>query len=74
MNGYRQKKSGEELTEYQRRIEAIDNVILCVAEAEKMFREIGMSLISESEIAEKLGELQKKTGNSFRSPSKSFYT
>jgi hypothetical protein len=73
MNGYRQKTSNEELTEYQRRIESIDNVILCVAEAEKMFREVGMSLISESEIAEQLGELQKKTNHSFQSTSRSFY-
>lgn len=74
MNDYRPEKSDAELTDYQRRIEAIDNVILCVAEAEKMFREIGMSLISESEIAETLRELQKKQGNSFRSTNKSFYT
>jgi len=43
-------KSNPELSEYQKRIEAIDNVILCVAEAEHMVREIGKSLLSDVEI------------------------
>lgn len=42
-NGYR-VKSEAELSPYQKRIEEIDNVILCVAEAEKMVSEIGKSL------------------------------
>lgn len=42
-NGYRTKPKTE-LSEYQKRIEAIDNVILCVAEAEKMVKDIGRSL------------------------------
>jgi hypothetical protein len=42
-------KSNAELSEYQKRIEAIDNVILCVAEVERMVKEIGQSLISDLE-------------------------
>lgn len=42
-NGYRTETKSE-LTPYQKRIEAVDNVILCVAEAEKMVRDIGRSL------------------------------
>lgn len=42
-NGYR-SESKSELSPYQKRIEAIDNVILCVAEAEKMVGDIGRSL------------------------------
>ncbi len=33
------------LSEYQKKIESIDNVILCVAEAERMIARIGMSLV-----------------------------
>jgi hypothetical protein len=42
-NGYR-VKTDSEMSPYQKRIETMDNVILCVAEAEKMVREIGQSL------------------------------
>jgi hypothetical protein len=42
-NGYR-VKSDSELSPYQKRVETIDNVILCVAEAEKMVIEIGRSM------------------------------
>lgn len=73
MNGFR-PKSNQEFSEYQKRIEAIDTVILCVAEAEKMFRDVGTSLISESEIAEKLEEKQANGPNSSRANGKSFYT
>ncbi|MDQ7781948.1 MAG: hypothetical protein RDU20_03650 [Desulfomonilaceae bacterium] len=72
MNGYR-PKSNRELSEYQKRIEAIDNVILCVAEAERMCREVGMSLISESEIAKKIMELKNKKGTSSRSSCTRYY-
>ncbi len=40
-------KSDSEFSDYQKKIEAIDNVILCVAEAERMVNEIGRSLIFE---------------------------
>lgn len=40
-------KSSSELSEYQKRIENIDTVILCVAEAEKMIRQIGSDLVPE---------------------------
>ncbi len=47
-NGYK-LKSDSELTEYQKRIDSIDNVILCMAEAEKMVSEIGRSLLEVKE-------------------------
>ena len=43
-------RSNAELSEYQKRIEAIDNVILCVAEAERMVKEVGASHISDFEV------------------------
>jgi hypothetical protein len=43
LNGYRSKTELEP-TEYQKRIEAMDTVILCVAEAEKMVMEIGRNV------------------------------
>ena len=46
LNGYT-IKSDTELSEYQKKIESIDNVILCVAEAERMLADIGRSLIPE---------------------------
>jgi len=36
-----------EFSDYQKEIEATDNVILCVAKAEKMIRAIGASLRAE---------------------------
>jgi len=72
MNGYR-SESDREFSEYQKRIEEIDNVILCVAEAEKMFRETGMSLISTSEIVNKIEEHKAKKGNSTRSRCRKYY-
>jgi len=45
-NGFTTKPDTE-LSEYQKKIEAIDNVILCVAEAERMLADIGRSLIPE---------------------------
>ncbi len=47
MNGGSTIKAEVEFSEYQKEIEATENVILCVAKAEKMIREIGMSLIAE---------------------------
>jgi hypothetical protein len=41
-----------ELSEYQKRIEAIDNVILCVAEVERMISDIGNNLLPEPEVLE----------------------
>jgi hypothetical protein len=46
-NGYRTKTKAE-LSDYQKRIELIDNVILCVAEAERMINEIGRILAPDS--------------------------
>lgn len=40
-------KPGSKLTEYQKRIAATENVILCVAAAEEMVHAIGQSLLSE---------------------------
>jgi hypothetical protein len=52
-NGFKQRSNGE-FSDYQKRVEAIDNVILCVAEAEKMIREIGGHLVPEAEVLEDL--------------------
>jgi hypothetical protein len=46
-NGYTIKPASE-FSEYQKKIETIDNVILCVAEAEIMLREIGASLVPDN--------------------------
>ncbi len=35
------------LSEYKKKIESIDNVILCVAEAERMVARIGLSMIAD---------------------------
>ena len=43
----RGKKPDSELSDYQKEIESTENVILCVAKAERMVWEIGKSLISE---------------------------
>jgi hypothetical protein len=52
MNGYKLKPDAEQ-TEYQKRLDAIDNVILCMAEAEKMISEIGRHLVVDLDIDEK---------------------
>ena len=39
-NGYR-VKTNTELSAYQKKIESIENVILCVAEAEKLVASVG---------------------------------
>ncbi len=50
-NGYTTKPVSE-FSEYQKKIESIDNVILCVAEAENMLNQIGASLITDLAIIE----------------------
>jgi len=42
-------QSDSEHSPYQKEIEAIDNVILCVASAEKMLRQIGKSMVEGME-------------------------
>lgn len=44
-------KSNAELSPYQKRIESIDNPILCVSEVEKMINEIGQDLAFDIEIS-----------------------
>ena len=51
-NGYKMKQNSE-LSPYQKKIEGIDNVILCVAEAERMLTQIGTSLVSDLVAPEK---------------------
>ena len=46
VNGYR-TKSDAELTDYQKKVQNIDNVILCVAEAERMINAVGDELIPD---------------------------
>jgi len=48
LNGIKSQSDSEQ-SPYQKEIEAIDNVILCVASAEKMLREIGKSMVNEIE-------------------------
>jgi hypothetical protein len=54
-------KSNSEFSVYQKKIEAIDNVILCVAEAEKMVNEIGESLFKEIMLASESETAQPKS-------------
>ncbi len=42
-----------EMTEFQKRVQEIDTSILCVAEAEKMIREIGANLVVDMDIPKK---------------------
>jgi hypothetical protein len=51
-NGLRTRTDAE-LTEYQKKIDTIDNVILCVSEAESMINSIG------GEMLEQLPEIKK---------------
>jgi hypothetical protein len=51
-NGYKMKQNSE-LSPYQKRIEGIDNVILCVAEVERMLTQIGESLVSDLDVPKK---------------------
>jgi len=55
-------KSNSEFSDYQKKIEAMDNVILCVAEAERMVHEIGKSLVSEIEPSKASGHDQTTSG------------
>jgi hypothetical protein len=48
-------KSDSELSAYKKEIEAVDNVILCVAKAERMVREIGRSLLNEPDTSDDAG-------------------
>lgn len=43
-------KKESEMSPYQKRVQNIDTPILCVAEAEKMIREIGLDLIADMDI------------------------
>ncbi len=43
-------RSDSEFSEYQKVIEATENVILCVAKAEQMVRSIGSSLIDPGDL------------------------
>jgi len=52
INGFRMKKD-KEMSDYERRVDAIDNVILCVAEAEKLVEEMGRTLVEGIEVDRK---------------------
>lgn len=54
-------KKESEMSPYQKRVQEIDTSILCVAEAEKMIREIGSDLVTEIDMH------QKPSFNVFRS-------
>ncbi len=59
VNGYKVKRNSE-LSPYQKKIDSIDNVILCVAEAEKMLTEIGTSLVSEADLPDRSKDIHLK--------------
>ncbi|MGO9570064.1 MAG: hypothetical protein ACLP5H_21255 [Desulfomonilaceae bacterium] len=68
-NGYKMKQNSE-LSPYQKKIEGIDNVILCVAEAERMLTQIGTSLVSDLDAPkERVGNSVKRRKFSWRSRS-----
>ncbi|MGC8603183.1 MAG: hypothetical protein ACP5VS_05780 [Desulfomonilaceae bacterium] len=46
-------KKNTVLSPYQKRVQEIDMAILCVAEAEKMIREMGLDLIADVDIPKK---------------------
>jgi hypothetical protein len=52
----RSPASDSEFSDYKKAIEATDNVILCVAKAETMVREIGRSLLSQPDQPDADGE------------------
>jgi hypothetical protein len=54
-------KKDSEMTEYQKRVQEIDSPILCIAEAEKMIKDIGTNLVADMDIP------QKPSFNVFRS-------
>ena len=64
-NGYT-IKSDAESSEYQKKIESIDNVILCVAEAEIMLRQIGASLVPDHVRTVSNNKKRRKPGRSSR--------
>jgi hypothetical protein len=67
VNGYKVKRNSE-LSPYQKKIEGIDNAILCVAEAERMLTELGSSLVSEVDARGKsANDCQKRRKFSWRS-------
>lgn len=61
-NGYKLKQNSE-LSPYQKKIEGIDNVILCVAEAERMLTQIGTSLVADFVAHEKRANNRVKRQN-----------
>jgi hypothetical protein len=50
-------RSDAELSDYQKRLESIDNVILCIAEAERYVLDLGKSLVDD---LDKYKEIAKK--------------
>ncbi len=43
-------RSDSELSDYQKKLDSIDNVILCVAEAEHFIKTLGHLLVTETNI------------------------
>ena len=59
--------SDSEFSDYKKEIEATDNVILCVAKAERMVREIGRSLLSQPDQADDDGDTLEEASDQGRS-------
>ena len=55
--------SESEFSDYKKEIEATDNVILCVAKAERMVREIGRSLLSRPDQADDDGDKREEASD-----------
>jgi hypothetical protein len=52
-------RTNPELTEYQKKIESMDNVILCVSEAEHMIDAIGRDMIQDFPQIERISPRRK---------------
>ena len=59
----RSPSSDSEFSDYKKEIEATDNVILCVAKAERMVREIGRSLLSRPDQADDDGDKREEASD-----------
>jgi hypothetical protein len=55
-------KTDSKISEYQKAVDNIENVILCMAEAERMVQEIGKNMIDEDELFQIKQSISKKSG------------
>ncbi len=55
-------KADSKISDYQKAVDNIENVILCMAEAERMVQEIGRNMIGEDELSQIKQSISKKSG------------